>query len=372
MRTPSNPFILTGYHSPDYFCDREEELAWLLDQYQNERNVVLYAWRRMGKTALIRHLFHHLTKSKSAECIFVDMLGTASLSEGSARIANAILRHSSESGSIQKKVLEFIGALGATVSLDPYTGMPQMTVGTSSSHSPHQSMEAIASYLKSLKKPVVIAIDEFQQVVDYPERNAEAVFRSWMQELPMVRFIYSGSHRHMMAAMFGDESRPFYRSAQMRLLEGLPREAYQSFVVEHFRQTRKQISDAQISQVFNWGRMQTYYLQLAFNKLYSKYKDVKDEHLSVVFEEILAQETPVFSTYQQLFTSFQWKVLIALAKSEGEESPMSQGFLSKYSLGAASSVGTALKALEKKEFVIREGEAYHLQDTLLMRWMQRF
>ncbi|MEX2569325.1 MAG: hypothetical protein WD431_25505 [Cyclobacteriaceae bacterium] len=52
MRTPANPFVLSGYHSPAYFCNRMEELAWLEEQFRNERNAVLYAYRRMGKSAL--------------------------------------------------------------------------------------------------------------------------------------------------------------------------------------------------------------------------------------------------------------------------------------------------------------------------------
>lgn len=40
MRKPNNPFIVSGYHSPPYFCDRKVELAWLTDQFDNERNAV--------------------------------------------------------------------------------------------------------------------------------------------------------------------------------------------------------------------------------------------------------------------------------------------------------------------------------------------
>ena len=37
MRIPANPFILSGYHSPKYFCDREKEFAWLKEQFEIER-----------------------------------------------------------------------------------------------------------------------------------------------------------------------------------------------------------------------------------------------------------------------------------------------------------------------------------------------
>ena len=28
-RRPNNPFLISGYHSPAYFCNREKELDWM-------------------------------------------------------------------------------------------------------------------------------------------------------------------------------------------------------------------------------------------------------------------------------------------------------------------------------------------------------
>ena len=74
----NNPFILTGYAGAQYFCNRETELKWLVEQWNNERNMVLHSWRRMGKTALIKHFFHYLTKKKKTDCLYIDLLGTMS------------------------------------------------------------------------------------------------------------------------------------------------------------------------------------------------------------------------------------------------------------------------------------------------------
>ena len=55
---PNNPFLIAGYHSPNYFCDREYETTTLVDALHNGRNVTLIAPRRIGKTGLIQHLFY--------------------------------------------------------------------------------------------------------------------------------------------------------------------------------------------------------------------------------------------------------------------------------------------------------------------------
>jgi hypothetical protein len=125
MIKPANPFILTGYHSPKYFCNRQTELQWMLDQLRNERNTVLYAWRRLGKTALISHFFHHLEATGQAECVFTDLMGTASIEAANRRIATAILdRFGSLNRGISQKMLRLVGSIGATVGLDPLSGTP--------------------------------------------------------------------------------------------------------------------------------------------------------------------------------------------------------------------------------------------------------
>jgi AAA+ ATPase superfamily predicted ATPase len=372
MRNPSNPFIVTGYHSPAYFCDREEELSWLREQFINERNTVMYSRRRLGKTALIRHFFQYLKKEMKIDGIFVDLLGTTNLTDANVRIATAIIRQFGElKKGIGPRLMELLGSIGVTMGIDPYNGTPQLTFGLVKGKSVQASLEAIGNYLSEQKKPVVICIDEFQQIVHYPELNAEAIFRSWMQDFPMVRFIYCGSHRHMMVSMFSEESRPFYRSAEMKQLESLPVKSYTAFIKSHFKKTGKSIDFLRIDRIFQWTRMQTYYVQLVCNKLYGKTDQVIDETVEEVFCEIIQQEIPVFSSYQQLFSTFQWKLLVALAKAEDVENPYAQRFLMQYELGAASSVRTALRTLIRKEFVIYHEQKYTLHDTLLMRWLQQ-
>lgn len=49
----NNPFILYGYESEKYFCDRRAETAELKRLVTNGNNVALIAPRRIGKTGLI-------------------------------------------------------------------------------------------------------------------------------------------------------------------------------------------------------------------------------------------------------------------------------------------------------------------------------
>ena len=77
-KMPNNPFLISGYVSKDYFCDRENDTKNLRSALYNERNVVLISPRRIGKTGLINHLFAEVPTSE-AYCIYVDLYRTTKM-----------------------------------------------------------------------------------------------------------------------------------------------------------------------------------------------------------------------------------------------------------------------------------------------------
>jgi hypothetical protein len=150
-----------------------------------------------------------------------------------------------------------------------------------------QSFEVLGAYLTECKKPVVICIDEFQKVKQYADDTAEAVFRSWTQAYPMIRFVFSGSHRQMMTSMFSESSRPFYKSAQVAELAVIDKDAYSAFIKRHFEENKKEIGDSSITSILQWTRQQTYYVQLVCNKLYGDQRPDTAENLTAVYNEII-------------------------------------------------------------------------------------
>lgn len=72
----NNPFVISGYNGPEYFCDRAEETRKLCTMICNESNVTLLSPRRYGKTGLIKHVFARLEKENGYETIYLDIFGT--------------------------------------------------------------------------------------------------------------------------------------------------------------------------------------------------------------------------------------------------------------------------------------------------------
>ncbi|MBR3303610.1 MAG: ATP-binding protein, partial [Bacteroidales bacterium] len=119
-----NPFIISGYISATYFCDREKETGELLKALQNGRNVTLISPRRMGKTGLIHHLFHTLKRSsKDVVTIYVDLFSTTNLTEFTKLFADSVFGQlDSNPTKLLAKLTSFFKGLRPTIKLDEFTG----------------------------------------------------------------------------------------------------------------------------------------------------------------------------------------------------------------------------------------------------------
>jgi AAA+ ATPase superfamily predicted ATPase len=371
-RKPSNPFLLTGYHSPRYFCDREEEYQKLHEALKNERNITLFSLRRMGKTALLRHLFHHLEKDKQYKTLYTDILSCESLHDMTQKLATAVIQKYGRLSSkgLTATVTNFIKNLGASLEMDSITGMPSIKLHYHDQQNLRTSFQSILRFLSTQKEKIVLAFDEFQQITRFGEDNVEAFMRSMTQEHPEIRFIYSGSHRNIMMSMFSHHGKPFYRSTQLFELQPIDRETYTKFIQHHFQQAGKTIDREFIAKIFDWTAMQTYYVQLVCNRLYALDEPINKEVLHETFVAILQEEQAVFNNYRNLLSPVQWRVLVALAKEAPVSEPTNGYFLRKYNISAPSTMTTALRALEKKELILRMDNHYIVHDVLLMRWIQ--
>ena len=222
---PNNPFLITGYHSPKYFCDRRTETATMLEALYNGRNITLIAPRRIGKTGLIQHVFYNLKNQKSdIVTLYMDIYSTQSLGDFVKLLANTVLgKLDSEPQKTLSRITKFIRSCRPIFTFDEITGIPQVSIDISPNDE-EKTLKEIFDYISSSEKRCYIAIDEFQQITEYPEKGVEALLRSYIQFLPNVHFIFSGSKQHVMQEMFASSKRPFYQSTQLLNIEALDQE----------------------------------------------------------------------------------------------------------------------------------------------------
>jgi hypothetical protein len=373
MEEEFNPFALNSYFGVEYFCDRENEIKTLMRNIRNRNSTTLISRRRMGKTLLIQHLFNVLPPKHIG--ISLDIFSTNSRKEFLDNLSTAIIRNVPEESSIGKKIWKFIRSLQPNISFDPFTGSPQVNINVS----PHENdryIESIFDFLEQQSHRIVIAIDEFQQILTYKEEHTDVWMRTFIQKLNNVVFIFSGSQTHLMTQLFTDPTRAFYRSTKFIHLEKIDSEIYSKFIVKHFRKAKCRIPKAIVNDILDWTYGHTYYVQALCSAIYdNREKEITEDIVKKSKLEILTDEDFLFMKLRGLLSPQQWKLLIAVAKEAKLIKPTSAEFISKYELGSSAVVLRSLNALINKDLVyysLTEDSIkyYAVGDVFFERWAQ--
>jgi AAA+ ATPase superfamily predicted ATPase len=368
-----NPFIIHGYKSPDYFCNRKEETLQLEKALKNGRNTVLLSLRRMGKTGLIKHLFHRLRKDKDCLTFYLDILNTESIDDFVNALSDTVLATSSyTSTSLFEKVVSFFKKMNPVITFDAISGTPSIELKPATEEQSMLSISQIFQFLEQQPQKVFIAIDEFQQITSYTDHRFEAFLRSHIQHLTNVSFVFSGSQEHILTTMFTSYSRPFYQSSDFLKLDRISQDTYVDFVQTKFRDSGKDITREQIMNVLDWLDTYTFYVQSFFNKLWYEVEGTcEDATIQSLKESIINEHDYVYSNINKLITSAQYHLLTAIAKEGSVSQPSGQKFISKYQLGSPSTISSALKTLVDKEMIYKENDEYKVYDVFLSKWLAR-
>lgn len=260
MTKEINPFIVTGKIEPEYFCDRVKESERLVKSLTNGNNLVIISPRRMGKTGLIRFCYEKPEIKEEYYTFFIDILHTSSLREFTyllgKEIYETLLPRSKKMASL---FIQTVKSINGKFGFDPLTNLPTFNLELGDIDRPEYTLEEIFQCLIAADKPCIVAIDEFQQIAKYPEKNIEALLRTHIQTIENSNFIFAGSERHMMQEMFLSSSRPFYHSADILELKAIVPEIYIPFIADHFQKRKRHIEIENIEKVYRLFKGHTFY-----------------------------------------------------------------------------------------------------------------
>ena len=370
-----NPFIVEPYLCKELFCDRESELAQLLSNYKNGFNTTLVSDRRMGKTGLIRRFFDEVKHKKlSARPIYVDIYATRKLTDFVRCLTEAILTEYPQQTTIGKRFFSFIRTFRPVLSFDPITGAPQVQICYQTSAEKEQTLKSIFDFLERQSAPFIIAIDEFQQIREYPEQNMEAILRTHIQTLKNIRFIFCGSKKHIMMDIFSNAKKPFYASTQFLKMEALRKEIYADFIKGLFEKRGRKIESEALEFILDWTRRHTYYTQVLSNHVFAfGIKTTTLNDVKRACKKIFLIHESMFFQYRSLLTENQWNFLIAVSKEKELHKVTANSFLTKYAIGTPANAKRILTALLQKEILCehttKEGKYYTVYDVFLSQWL---
>ena len=367
-----NPFITYGYESAEYFCDREEETRQLTMLLTNGNHVALISPRRMGKTGLLSHCFAQPGMQENYYTFLIDIYATKNLQDMVYQMGRNIVSKLKPRGQAAiDQFLKFVTSLRTGISFDGQ-GNASWNLGIGDIKSPSFTLEEIFNYLQAADKRCIVAIDEFQAVMDYPEENVEALMRTYVQQCRNAVFVFSGSQKRMMSEMFSSPARPFYQSTTMMFLKPVSLAEYESFARRHFEKAHKKIADGVVKAIYERFDGTTWYLQKVLNQLFATTESAKEEDVEKAVEQIVNQNEEAYKDTLYQLTVRQRDLLVAIGL-EGKASQITgMAFVKRHHLSSASSVQKAAQMLEEKQLLTTQQGIHEVYDKFMGEWLRHY
>ena len=369
-----NPFFIGRYVDKQYFCDREKDTETLVRHILNGRNVALISPRRLGKSGLIHHTFAQDVIKDRYTTIYVDIYATKDLCEMVKALSEAIVKAVGQKKSWHEKFFSFIKSLRVGFHIDAVSGEPSFDIGIGDIENPDRTIRELFDYMEASEKPCILAIDEFQQIREYPQTNTEAFIRSLVQQCSRTSFIFCGSKRHTMTDIFYSPAKPFFQSVISQSLKPIPMETYVEFAGRMFSQRGKILDRAAAEAIYRMFDGCTWYMQMMMNEMFALTKEgmtCTTEYIDFAWDNIIMAQEDRYQAILYGLAPKQKQLLQAIASDRTVEGITSSDFVKKHRLVSASSVQAALKPLLKNDIVTCEEGTYRIYDYFFADYLAK-
>ena len=369
-----NPFFIGRYVDKHYFCDREKDTETLVRHILNGRNVALISPRRLGKSGLIHHTFAQDVIKDRYTTIYVDIYATKDLCEMVKALSEAIVKAVGQKKSWHEKFFSFIKSLRVGFHIDAVSGEPSFDIGIGDIENPDKTIRELFDYMEASEKPCILAIDEFQQIREYPQTNTEAFIRSLVQQCSRTSFIFCGSKRHTMTDIFYSPAKPFFQSVISQSLKPIPMETYVEFAGRMFSQRGKILDRAAAEAIYRMFDGCTWYMQMMMNEMFALTKEgmtCTTEYIDFAWDNIIMAQEDRYQAILYGLAPKQKQLLQAIARDRIVEGITSSDFVKRHRLVSASSVQAALKPLLKNDIVTCEEGIYRIYDYFFADYLAK-
>lgn len=231
---PREYFPLGKAHG-DAFCNRHTETKWLIDNIQACKHSLLIAPRRYGKSSLAEKAiaasglamvglnFNICTDEYDVEALIRQGVG------------QLISRSLGPMDKIINSIKNYVGHLTPTLRFGPEYAQLELANNqqeqTTASGNIEEALQLMEKMLAEKKQRAVMLFDEFQIVgLIAKGSGVEAAIRNVAQETKHLSFLFSGSSRALLQAMFEDENRPLYKLCRKLHLQRIEPTHYQKHI----------------------------------------------------------------------------------------------------------------------------------------------
>lgn len=369
------PFVFGVRVEGNTFTDRKEETNRLKMNFLYGVNTILISPRRMGKTSLVEKVCS-LVESDTLKIAKIDAFGCRSENDFINAFATAVVRATSNKWEEwMENAKTFLSRFIPKISIgqDPLTDFSIALEYNRANTVTEDILQLPETIAKQKGIKIVICIDEFQQIADFPDSiTFQKKLRSVWQLQSNVSYCLYGSKKHMMEKMFQSQSHPFYRFGDLFYLDKISETDWVEYICDRFRVTGKEISRELASEICTvTDRYSSYVQQLAWLVWLRTDKHATKEDVEFGIDRMLDACEPLFIQQTESLSAYQMNFLRALANGVHTGFTRSE-ILDTYQLGTAANISRLKKALTEKDLIMMTApKKLEISDPILSLWLKR-
>jgi AAA+ ATPase superfamily predicted ATPase len=372
-----NPFKYGVIVTDEDFADRKKELKLLTEELANGQNILLYSYRRYGKSSLLAMVLE-LLKKRGLMTSMIDLYGCTSLSDFIDKLVEETVVPAYRT---TDKIINFLksnlSGLKTDVTINPDGSTTFSFKKEVESREPSDVLDRVLDAPEKLaeakKKRVVIVFDEFQEIIKLNGKRLEDLMRTHFQRHKNVSYVFMGSKRHIMEQMFEDVKRPFYKFAKPIPLGKIPIQEFKEFILAKFEKGHIGIDPSIVDSILKLTNGHPYFTQQICHEVWNIVngrKKVLENDVQEAIAVLLEIHNDLFERIWDSMYVPQRKLLIGLAKEDAVSAVYSTSFIKKYDLASASQVKRAIEPLLEDGTVEKEDDSYTIAEILFKEWIK--
>ncbi len=364
-----NPFKYGQVVSAADFCPRPMIMKQVIGSIKGGQNIVLQGERRTGKTSLVHEAIRQM---KNRSILYIDLLEIKDADDLCKRMVKAVISLEQHTGFLDK-ILRSLTHLRPTVSVDPVTGEPSITLDASVSLKP-DSIDGILDLIEGIhrKRPLVVMFDEFQDILNLrSSKETLAVLRSKIQFHGKIPYVFAGSVRNQMHDIFTSPDSPFFKSAISIEVGPLDRGEFKGFLQRKFSSGKRKIDDDVLDTGFTISGDLPGDMQQFCGALW----DTTDEKAHIrmpsiqsAMHLIFSRESKGYESIMVQLTAHQMRCLVGLARLGGA-APFSGAFLQGVGIPNSASVKKSLHRLVQLKVIYRYSGEFKFVNPFFKEWI---
>ena len=370
-----SPFTFGSTVSTHAFTNREAECEKLIKNLTSSINTMLISPRRWGKSSLVEKVTQTIkTHNKDIRVVTLDLFSCADEKEFLEMFAREVIKASAN------KLEEWITIAKTffkqltpklSVGVDPNSDLSlSFDIDEISKFSEEiLNLPEVISNKKNIK--IIICLDEFQSLSSFKNyESLERKMRAAWQKHKKTTYCLYGSKRHMMAEIFNNPSKPFYRFGDVIMLQKIAEKKWIEFIVARFKKTGKNISEEEAQRIAVLMKNHPWYVQqLALytwnlTKTTATAKEIKNALL-----EVLSTNTPFYE--KEIEGLSRTQVAMLKAVTAGEKQFTSVRVMQKYSLGTPQNIRQNKTVLINKDIIDKTESDFQFLDPAFEIWFRR-